>query len=185
MTGSSQPSSSNVVGVVRGEYSVSNRPEAVLGTVLGSCVAACIWDDSSQIGGMNHFLLPGGRDDEAGGNLSHGSYAMELLINELMKMGAARHNLQAKLFGGANVIESRYEIGRMNSAFARDYLNGEGIPIVSESLGGENGRRIRFWPTNGRVQMRLLNKEDVQEVDRTIPKTPPPAPQDTGDVELF
>ncbi len=184
MSGLGQQSSSNVVGVVRGEYSVSNRPEVVLGTVLGSCVAACIWDEDLEIGGMNHFLLPEARSADAG-NLSHGSYAMELLINELMKNGAARHRLQAKLFGGANVIESRYAIGRMNAEFAHNYLAGENIPIVSESLGGEQGRRIRFWPTTGRVQMRLLNKEDAMEVDRSIVQAPPPAPVDTGEVELF
>ena len=128
------------VHVVQGEHALSDNPSEVLLTVLGSCVAACLWDPVAGVGGMNHFLLPG--VDAKGGQkglegMRYGVNAMELLINNLLKRGAARHRLQAKLFGGASVVRGLTDVGGQNAAFAERYLREEGIAYLGGSLGGQ------------------------------------------------
>jgi chemotaxis protein CheD len=167
--------------VIQGDHAVSDDPNVLLTTVLGSCVAACLHDPLRGIGGMNHFLLADDADgarftDEA---MRYGAYAMEVLINDLMKQGARRERLEAKVFGGAKMIETLHDIGRSNAAFARDFLRDEGIPTIAASLGGRCARRVEFWPATGRVRQR-----EVEEVVKSgAPRKP--APIIGNDVELF
>lgn len=136
------------VTVVQGEHAVSSDPNVVMSTVLGSCVAVCLFDVRARVGGMNHFLLAG-TNESGSGDMRYGVNAMELLINRLLQAGAARHQLAAKLFGGASMTDHAGGIGQSNAAFARDFLQQESIPCISRSLGGELARRVQFTPSTG------------------------------------
>ncbi len=160
-----------LVNVIQGDYTISDDSEAVLTTVLGSCIAVCLSDTVRGIGGMNHFLLPN-RDGAEGENVRYGAYAMELLINGLLKQGAERSKLQAKVFGGGNMIGTLRNIGKDNAEFARQFLSDEGIPCLAESTGGTQARRIRFWPTTGRVKQ-LLVCSDAAPTEAAKPVAPP------------
>lgn len=166
------------INIVQGEYHVSSDESLAITTLLGSCVAACLHDPLARVGGMNHFLLPG---DEASSPLMarHGVHLMELLINGLLKMGAARHRLEAKLFGGARTMSALGDYGAVNAKFAQEFLRREGILITGGSLGGETGRRIQFWPVTGRVRQKLVRS--VDETARAATPTPPAG----GELELF
>ncbi len=167
------------INIVQGEYHVSGESNLAITTLLGSCVAACINDPIAGVGGMNHFLLPG-EDTSSPLVARHGVHLMELLINGLLKLGASRHRLEAKLFGGARTMNVLGDYGAANARFAQEFLRREGIAISGGSLGGETGRRIQFWPTNGRVRQKLVRA--VDEPQRT---TPIAMPQTDGDLELF
>ena len=169
------------LNIIQGEYRVSNDESAVITTLLGSCVAACIYDPVAKVGGMNHFLLPG---DEDGGMASarHGVHLMELLINGLLKKGAARNQLHAKLFGGARTIQSLTDIGKLNAQFALEFMAREGVAVVGSSLGGNQGRRLQFWPTSGRARQAFMT--GVIELSKPEVRLPPNWNND-GDVELF
>lgn len=174
-----------LVHVGQGEFEVSNDPDVVMTTVLGSCVAACIRDPGTGLGGVNHFLLPdreGGLEgDEA---RRYGVHAMEMLINKLLQAGARRDRLEAKLFGGACLFQRLKNIGADNAAFATRFLQAEGIPVRGGDLGGERARRIRYWPTTGQAFQRLLDPSEDQifiREQRSVVKTP----VDHGDLELF
>ena len=165
------------INIVQGEYHVSGDKVLSISTLLGSCVAACINDPVAEVGGMNHFLPPG--DASASPLFSrHGVHLMELLINGLLKKGAARHRLEAKLFGGARTMLGLGDIGATNAKFAQDFLRREGIAITGGSLGGETGRRIQFWPASGRAMQKFVRA--VEEKPVAVPALPP-----TGDLELF
>ncbi|MEM9755178.1 MAG: chemotaxis protein CheD [Pseudomonadota bacterium] len=164
--------------VVQGEFKISRSPNTVLSTLLGSCVAACIYDPEIGLGGMNHFLLPGS-DHGDSSELKYGSMAMELLINDLLKAGAQRTSLKAKLFGGARIAANLSDIGAKNIAFARDYLARERFQVVSESLGGVQARRVHFRPSTGHVRMMLVPPAQAPQ-EYSAPKRPPAAK-----VELF
>jgi chemotaxis protein CheD len=129
-------------------------------TVLGSCVAACIRDKESGIGGMNHFMLPFASDFGESVNTSarYGTYAMEVLINQLLEMGAHRKNLEAKIFGGGNLLKSFTvdKVGERNVAFVRNYLHNERIPVVAEDLLDNHPRKIYFFPAQGTVKVKKL-----------------------------
>lgn len=174
-----------IVHVVQGEYVVVDDPEVVLTTILGSCVAACIWDPGAAVGGMNHFLLPG--DADSGDSMKFGVNSMELLINGLLQKGAMRSRLQAKLFGGAQVVANLSDIGARNAEFGERFLRMEGIPCVGQSLGGDRARRIRFWPTTGRAGQLLLEPThaDAVRVRDQVVRAPPPPDPAAGSVELF
>jgi chemotaxis protein CheD len=174
--------------VVQGEFAVSDDPHMVLNTILGSCVAACMRDAVAGVGGMNHFLLPGGRRKQAGAEpeaVRYGVQSMELLLNALYGMGARRERLEVKLFGGARVVEGLSDIGRQNAAFAEQFLKSEGIRHIGGSLGGERARRVQFWPVSGRVrQMAVADPgRTVFEAERRRPPAREQAMQ--GQVELF
>ena len=124
-----------VVNVHAGDCFITNSDEEVAATILGSCVAACIRDPIARVGGMNHFLLPGTTDAQSE-SARFGAFAMEQLINEILKRGGIKNRLEVKIFGGGNVIESSAMIGDKNAAFARDYLKREGLLIMGEDLGG-------------------------------------------------
>lgn len=173
------------VHVTQGESHVSSDPQVVMTTVLGSCIAACLRDPTTGIGGMNHFLLPDAGDrKDAGDAVRYGAYAMELLINGLLKKGARRDRLEAKIFGGGKLFDGLSDVGASNAAFAERFLRDEGIPIVSSSTGGLSARRVEFWPASGRVRQRLVAVDNApQDVRRPAPAPMPAA--SSGDVDLF
>lgn len=147
------------VKLLPGEYFVTNR-DMVLSTVLGSCVSACIYDSQSGVGGMNHFMLPKGENDQ-GFQVEcarFGSYAMDILIRELLGNGARKENLVAKVFGGGNVQRAMVSsmIGSQNTRFVKKYLAERGIPILASDLEGSHPRKIHFFPRNGRVLQKKL-----------------------------
>ncbi|MDX2009282.1 MAG: chemotaxis protein CheD, partial [Myxococcaceae bacterium] len=165
-----------------GEMHASDRPVEIK-TLLGSCVAACLYDPVTRIGGMNHFLLPDS-SDHGGDPARFGVHAMEMLINALMKLGADRRRLEGKLFGGGNVLGAvarRPTVGERNSAFAREFLAREGIPIRGERLLSDCGTDVRFWPHEGRVFIRDIA---TTLLDLSREKVAPALPAG-GDVELF
>ncbi len=145
-----------------GEYYATSDGE-VLYTVVGSCIATCIYDKERKVAGMNHFLLPGmvHPDEMLSCDLGrYGMFAMELLIGELIKLGARREGLQAKLFGGGKVLRFRSNDGDVtgsNIRFAKKFLDLEGIPTVSEDLGGKTGRKILFFSESDRVLLKRFN----------------------------
>jgi chemotaxis protein CheD len=165
--------------IIQGEFRISNDPEAVLTTLLGSCVAACIWDPLLHVGGMNHFLLPGDNEQQIRAAERYGAHLMELLVNALLSAGATRQRLVAKLFGGANLNSSLADIGGRNGEFAQRFLRNEGIRVLGESLGGDRARKVQFWPASGRARQMQLPK-DVRPIEERHQ-----AVADTGSVELF
>lgn len=180
-----------LIKVLPGEYNVAHRPNEVLVTVLGSCVSACIRDRISGIGGMNHFMLAasatGAWGDDAQ-SARFGNYAMEKLINELMKAGCNRSTLEAKVFGGGNVIQSSVPVGTSNAEFVLRYLEQEGIQCVAQDLGGNLPRRIHYSPFDGRVVRRLLNSTEnnnVARLEKNYATQFTSAPARGGDIELF
>lgn len=136
----------------------------VLQTLLGSCVAVCLWDPVLRAGGMNHILLPGGRLDPD--NSRYGVNAMELLINGLMKLGCDRYRLLAKAFGGANVLAGlkQRSTGDMNTDFVRKFLSDEGIPLVAQRLGGSHGVQVRFSTDTGEVLVRAVDGSKLPKI---------------------
>jgi len=176
------------VQITQGETHVSNTGDEVLTTVLGSCIAACIRDPIAQVGGMNHFLLPegDGRDRNA---QRYGVNAMELLINGLLKRGASRQRLEAKIFGGANVLAGLSDVGSRNAAFAEKFLKDECIPVVGGDVRGNNPRRIQYWPLTGRArQLSMPASESIGVVEReraTVRAAVQNKSEGGNDVELF
>jgi chemotaxis protein CheD len=174
------------IHVVQGEQFVTDDPDMVLTTLLGSCVAACMRDPVVGVGGMNHFLLPGGQPRDVDAKAErHGVHAMELLVNALLNHGARRERLEAKLFGGARLIDGLSDVGRQNAQFAEGFLAAEGIRHVGGSLLGEHGRKIQYWPVSGRARQSLMEREARQifEAERRAPAIL--ATESDGSVELF
>mgnify|MGYP001286550048 FL=1 len=153
----------NAVKVLPGEYYVSNE-NLVIMTVLGSCISACLWDSRTRIGGMNHFMLPDGDSLDVSGR--YGSYAMELLINEMLKLGARRETLQAKIFGGAQVMHSftTMNVGERNTQFVVNYLHTERIPVVSEDVLDIYPRKVVFFPVTGKAMVKRLAHAHPEEL---------------------
>jgi len=169
------------INLIQGEQCVSGDETVVLSTLLGSCVAACLYDPVARVGGMNHFLLPGDRERGEDG-VRIGVHAMELLVNELLHNGARRQNLVGKLFGGARMLRGLTDVGEMNAAFAERFLQREGIALAGGSLRGERGRRIQFWPASGRARQAFMEVGHGEVFDRE--RRAPPKLVD-GAVELF
>lgn len=167
--------------IIQGEFAVVDEPEVMITTLLGSCVAVCLQDSVAKLGGMNHFLL--GEPDQshrvsAQDMQRYGVHAMELLINAMMKKGASRSRLRAHLYGGANIIAGLGSIGSSNAAFARRFVETEGIAIGHCDLGGTKARKVEFLPYEGRVRC------------NAVAGPPPPAIKPAagpvgGDLELF
>jgi chemotaxis protein CheD len=141
------------VKVLPGEYFVHDE-DILITTTLGSCIAACLWDRDRRIGGMNHFMLPEGVGDSG----RYGSYAMELLINEMMKRGANRTSMEAKVFGGGAVVSgmNSMNVGERNTRFVIDYLQTERIPIVSKDVMEIYPRKVCFLPASGKAMVKRL-----------------------------
>ena len=148
--------------ILPGEYYFTNKPMLIV-TVLGSCVAACIRDRVSGIGGMNHFMLPdagGEAGSPSSASMRYGAYAMEVLINQLLKAGARRENLDAKVFGGGNVLRgfTAINVGERNAQFVLDYLHAEKIQIIAEDLNDVHPRKVYFFPETGKVLVKKLKQ---------------------------
>jgi chemotaxis protein CheD len=163
----SQKYKKNVIMLRAGEYYASKNGE-ILHTILGSCISACIYDQEKKIGGMNHYILPGliHPDEIITSKVGrYGMYAMELLIGELIKCGAKRKNLAAKVFGGGNVLEFRKTDGDVtgsNIRFAKKFLELEGIPVQKKDMGGYDGRKVLFFTDTSRVLLKRYNiKKDM------------------------
>ena len=167
------------IHVGQGEHYVTSDPNVVLSTVLGSCVAMCLRDPVTGVGGMNHFLLPDGAGKGTDAGRRYGAYLMEVLINDVLKAGGRRERLEAKLFGGGRMFDSLTDVGLANADFAERFLADEGIPIVGSSLRGMGGRRLHYWPVTGRALQR-----GVQDAVAPVPVVPKP-PVESGALELF
>lgn len=163
------------VNIIQGEFKVVSDPDVVLTTILGSCVAACMRDPVAGVGGMNHFLLPGSASAMAGGGdaTRYGVHLMELLINDLLKRGARRDRLEAKIFGGAKTIATFSNVGEQNAQFAMQFLRDEAIPVVGSSTGGEYGRKLEYWPVSGRARQYPLTGAETR---KTVAMEHRPAP---------
>lgn len=153
----------NAVKVLPGEYFVSDD-DIVMMTVLGSCISACLWDTRARIGGMNHFMLPEGGGEDGFGR--YGSYAMELLINEMLKSGARRESLQAKIFGGAQVMANftTMNVGERNTSFVIDYLQTERIPLLSQDVLDIYPRKVCFFPATGKAMVKRLAHAHPEQI---------------------
>ena len=176
---------SDAVKVLPGEYFVHDS-DILITTTLGSCIAACLWDRERRIGGMNHFMLPEGAGDSG----RYGSYAMELLINELLKRGASRLTLEAKVFGGGAVIAGMHSlnVGERNTRFVIDYLQTERIPIVSRDVLDIYPRKVCFLPASGKALVKRLAPTHTDALiaqDRAAAQRAVPAVSGGGSVDLF
>lgn len=180
--------------ILPGQYYVTLHDEVIV-TVLGSCVSACIRDKVYGVGGMNHFMLPSGKDSDkpviAGNSEAtrYGNHAMEQMINDILKNGGRRENLEVKIFGGGRVLKnmSTLDIGGLNVTFIRRYLGTEGLQLLAEDVGDIYPRKVMYYPATGRVRVKKLRsmhnhtiiereKEYMQQIDQQ------PV---SGDVELF
>ncbi len=179
---------SDAVKILPGEYFVYHEDLLIM-TTLGSCIAVCLWDRQAKVGGMNHFMLP----DNAGSGADsgrYGSYAMELLINELLKMGASRMTLEAKVFGGGAVLSgmTSLNVGERNTQFVLDYLKTERIPIVSRDVLDVYPRKVCFLPHSGKAMVKRLapsNPEALVAQERAALQKSTPAATGGGSVDLF
>lgn len=180
------------VKITPGEYYFTNKNMAIV-TVLGSCISACISDVKNGIGGMNHYMLPDSalhsKDDPLSEMMRYGSYAMEILINEILKNGGQRENLEAKIFGGGNVLHgfNALNIGERNAAFVRHYLKQEGIRITGEDLVDSYSRKVYFFPRTAEVFVKKIkiasNQQLIKREQRYVDYIN--GKNIAGDVELF
>jgi chemotaxis protein CheD len=176
------------VKVLPGEYFVTTT-NVLLVTVLGSCVSACIRDREKGIGGMNHFMLAGGDTNALSASARYGTYAMEILVNHLLKLGARRDRLEAKVFGGGRVMEklTHSNVGERNSQFVIDYLHTEGIPVAAQDLLDVHPRKVYFFPDSGRVLVKKLvrmHNDTLARREKEYAERLTEAPV-AGDIELF
>lgn len=183
-----------VAKILPGEYYVTAQNEAIA-TVLGSCVSACIWDELNGIGGMNHFMLP----HDSGSGLGHwqstdvaastryGNFAMEHLINTILKNGGERRNLQLKIFGGGRILSSMTDVGQRNIAFVNDYINTEGLRLIAEDVADIYPRKVLFYPATGRAlvkKLRSMHNDTIVKRETEYMKELKSEPVQ-GDIELF
>lgn len=177
-----------IIKIFSGDWYVSTHPREMMSTILGSCVSACIRDPVARVGGMNHFLLPGNESMTPLSDAArYGVFAMESLINGIIKAGGHKDRLEVKIFGGGNVINNSARIGSKNAAFIRKFLAEEGLEIVSEDLEGDLPRRVHYFPDSGRVMMRRLRRKDdlkVVEEEERYSKEITKKPLE-GDIDLF
>jgi len=165
--------------ILQGDFGVSADGGTYFSTILGSCVAVCLFDEKNGVGGMNHILLPGD-ETNGGGHVRYGVHLMELLINGILRLNGEKAELKAKVFGGAQVSVYQTGIGEKNGRFVKDFLNQEGIRCVSESLGGVKARKVHFVPTIGLARQLLIDPpRDLQEKERPKEKIATPASEIT------
>ena len=173
------------VKVLPGEFFVASEDILIM-TTLGSCIAACIWDRERGIGGMNHFMLPEGSGDSG----RYGSYAMEVLINEILKAGGSRLSLEAKVFGGGAVINgmNSINVGERNTRFVMDYLKTERIAVVSKDVMDIYPRKVCFLPTTGKAMVKRLasaNTEALLAQEQAAARRAAVPASTGGSVDLF
>jgi chemotaxis protein CheD len=179
--------------ILPGQYYVTLSGEAVV-TVLGSCISACIRDRKLGVGGMNHFMLPNNRDGRAGTAAMlpsdanrYGNHAMESLINDILKAGGRRENLEVKIVGGGRILENMTNIGNMNIEFVRTYIRTEGLSLLGEDVGDIYPRKVMYLPAEGKVRvkkLRSLHNNTIIERETSYQQTLA-AEKVAGDVELF
>ena len=172
-----------------GEHYVTRKENEVILTVLGSCVAACIRDPVAAVGGMNHFMLPESSSGRWGGvsaNMRYGNFAMEQLVNDILRHGGQRGRLEVKVFGGARMIANGGAVGPQNADFVEAYLKAEHMKIAAHHLRGMHARRIEYDPLDGRVRLLELSMEHahVSDAERKFLDVIR-APRETSSVELF
>jgi chemotaxis protein CheD len=176
---------SEAVKVLPGEYFVA-KEDILIMTTLGSCIAACVWDRERGIGGMNHFMLPEGSGDSG----RYGSYAMEVLINEILKAGGSRLTLEAKVFGGGAVINgmNSINVGERNTKFVLDYLQTERIPVVSKDVLDIYPRKVCFLPASGKAMVKRLassNTDALLAQEQAAARRASGKASSGGSVDLF
>ena len=187
--------SSEVVRVLAGEYYVTHCDEMIT-TVLGSCVAACVRDPVVGIGGMNHFMLPAEKETRINNGSTHGlsadtaygGYAMERLINCILKYGGKRERLEIKVFGGGRIIGGMADVGAQNISFVRHYLRTDGLNVVAEDVGGDFPRRMAYFPASGKVmvkKLRNIRNETIVRQESSYLADLRREATEGGDVELF
>ncbi|QIG79717.1 chemotaxis protein CheD [Stakelama tenebrarum] len=172
------------IPIIQGEHAVVSEPHVIISTLLGSCVAVCLYDPVAKVGGMNHFLLgePGvGQAVSPVDMQRYGVHAMELLINGMMGKGASRQQLRAHIYGGANIISGLGSIGSSNAAFARRFMDTEGIGIGHCDVGGTSARKVEFLPHDGRSRCTKV----AQAVPEVAPRPAPKPATHGGELELF
>lgn len=179
--------------ILPGEYYVSRNNEGIT-TVLGSCISACIRDPRSGVGGMNHFMLPGTEAADYSASQSswsqsarYGNHAMELMINAILKNGGKRENLEVKIFGGGKIIKNMTDVGERNIEFALNYIQNEGLLLISQDVGEEFPRKVYYNPKNGQAKVKKLrslhdNTIASLEIDYMSKITNKPV---TGSIDLF
>jgi len=178
--------------ILPGEYYVTMHGEMIV-TVLGSCISACIRDRVFGIGGMNHFMLPVGAE---GGSSSttwnsaatrYGNFAMEALINDILKNGGRRENLEIKVFGGGMILENMTDIGKKNISFVRDFIKTEGFSLLAEDLGDIYPRKVHYFPQSGKILMkklRSLHNNTIVDRETSYMDTLESKPVE-GEIDLF
>lgn len=177
--------------ILPGEVYVTRNPDEVIVTTLGSCVSACVRDPVIGVGGMNHFMLPevhdNGHNSWLGLATRYGSFAMEVLINEIIKQGGHRQHLEVKLTGGGKIIPHMSDVGYSNIMFAEKYLERESLQLLAEDVGGDYPRKVMYYPANGRLRVKKLAclKNDTiylreQQYQENLAQMP-----DGNSVELF
>lgn len=179
--------------ILPGEFYVTTNNE-LIATVLGSCVSACIRDPVFGIGGMNHFMLPlqageGSMWERSGLGLAtrYGNYAMEHLVNEILKHGGMRKNLEVKVFGGGKILAQMTDVGEKNIRFVLDYINTEGLKLLSQDLGDIYPRKVQYHPKSGKVfikKLRSLHNDTITAREREYMRTISSTKQE-GDIDLF
>ena len=189
----SQSSERGVITTVhQGDCHISSKDDVTFSTVLGSCISACVRDKVANVGGMNHFLLAeqsGSAKDRFGASARYGAYAMEELINMVLKNGTGlKKNLEIKVFGGGKINSSLADVGATNIEFVHKFLSDEGYRIAGEDMGGNFARRVLFSPTTGRVRVKRLDSATGQNIVRkemAIAGTQKIAKPQDDDIELF
>lgn len=168
------------VTVMQGMVETSADQSVVLTTVLGSCIAACLFDPIARVGGMNHFLLAEPSSSQVNADTHYGIYLMELLINTMLKQGASKSRMKAHIYGGGNIHKNMQPIGQRNSELAERFLNTESIMITHRDIGGSNARRVDFLAASGKARCRHVDGSAAP-----VAKPTPVAAKSVGDVEFF
>lgn len=183
------PHDLRVAKIGPGEHRVTQDSSELIVTVLGSCVAACMRDPVAQVGGMNHFMLPEsetGNWSGATASLRYGNFAMEELINDILKRGGRRERIEVKLMGGGKVLDNCIDIGARNAEFAVGYVRDEGLRLLASDLKGDIARRVHFLPVAGRLWLKRIPRSadlaasETQARGRALTRA-----NDDGGVELF
>ena len=178
--------------ILPGQYYVTRQPEVIL-TVLGSCIAVCAFDLRSGIGGMNHFMLPEASEyssssSKVNKSALYGSFAMEKLVNDILRNGGSRERLQFKIFGGGSILPGKQAIGRKNIEFVKRYLADEGYDIVAEDVGSDYPRKVKFYALTGKVQLKRVPRSDCSDLlisETKLDSVPPPVEPQSGELDLF
>lgn len=178
--------------ILPGELYVTQADE-IITTVLGSCISACIRDPFAGVGGMNHFMLPISKDmsllnDKAGSATRYGNFAMEQLINEILKNGGQRQNLEVKIFGGGHVLANMTDVGKRNIDFVVEYIQLEGLKMVAEDVGDKFPRKVQYNPITGKARMkklRSMHNKTIVERENAYLQTIEQPEAVVGDIELF